>query len=598
LVAVFVAAGGGLVLVGPAAAQLPDGFEQIRAYDVELVLESDGDLRVKETIDYDFGNQRKRGIFRDIPVRFHFDGTYDRVYPLRDIAVTASGAPDDTDVSNIGGGRKHIRIGKEDVYVTGRHRYVISYVVEGSINRFSDHDELFWNAIGTEWATPIGRATVHVRAPARVSRIACYAGEDGSVLPCGGARSEGSSATFTNAALGPYQGLTVVVAVPPGTVSKAGPILKERWSVDRAFERTPATLAGSAGLLLLGLLGVWRLLWTRGRDRRWVGEVPGLEPPPGVEGHDAPRALFSDAAGPVAYTPPDDMTPALMGVLIDEVAQPLDVTASIVDLAVRRHLMIEELPREGLFRRRDWTMTRLDDPGDPLLPWEAALLTALFKSGTPVRLSALKNTFHTDLATLKQALYADVVARGWFRRSPEAVRTTWQGVGILAVLLGGGVTALLAWRTHLGLIGLPLVLCGVVLLALGKHMPARTAKGSAALAQALGFRRYLSTAEAGQLRFEEQEGIFARYLPYAIVLGEVDRWANAFGDLGERAQQELYWYSGPSGWNHSHFSDSMSAFSSSTAGTLSSTPGSSGGSGFSGGGSSGGGGGGGGGGSW
>ena len=112
-----------------------------------------------------------------------------------------------------------------------------------------------------------------------------------------------------------------------------------------------------------------------------------------------------------------------------------------------------------------------------------------------------------------------------------------------------------------------------------------------------GIREYLHTAEKHQLQFEEGAGIFARYLPYAVVLGETKRWAKAFEGLGAQAGDQVYWYGGPNGFDATHVSDSISAFSTATSGTVASTPSSSGSSGFSGG-SSGGGGGGGGGGSW
>jgi uncharacterized membrane protein len=134
-------------------------------------------------------------------------------------------------------------------------------------------------------------------------------------------------------------------------------------------------------------------------------------------------------------------------------------------------------------------------------------------------------------------------------------------------------------------------------------MPARTAKGSAMLARVLGFRTYLHTAEAEQLRFEERTDVFSRYLPYAIVFGDAERWAKAFAALaaaqvagGTAVAPVLPWYSGPAGWDLGHLGDSMGSFASTTAGAIATTA-SSGGSGFSGG-SSGGGFGGGGGGSW
>ena len=81
-----------------------------------------------------------------------------------------------------------------------------------------------------------------------------------------------------------------------------------------------------------------------------------------------------------------------------------------------------------------------------------------------------------------------------------------------------------------------LVLAGLVVRLLGRRMASRTADGSAVLAQSLGFaKQYLVTAEANQIRFEEAQAVFSRYLPYAIVFGVADRWARVFNEVAEAA---------------------------------------------------------------
>ena len=140
-------------------------------------------------------------------------------------------------------------------------------------------------------------------------------------------------------------------------------------------------------------------------------------------------------------------------------------------------------------------------------------------------------------------------------------------------------------------------------------MAARTADGSAVLAQSMGFRRYMETAEANQIKWEEAEDIFSRFLPYAIVFGIADKWAKTFEEVAQAAAAAGHvvvlpnWYVGTGSFGN--LASSMDSFSTVAAGTLVSTPGSSGGSGFSsggggfgGGGFSGGGGGGASGGSW
>jgi uncharacterized membrane protein len=187
------------------------------------------------------------------------------------------------------------------------------------------------------------------------------------------------------------------------------------------------------------------------------------------------------------------------------------------------------------------------------------------------------------------------------------VRTTWQVLGVVATAAGAGLTWLLVGplNTAFGLLGVAVALSGVVLLVLAPRMPARTARGTALLAQAKGFRTYLETAEANQIRFEEGQDVFSRYLPFAIVFGVADRWAKVFAQLAASgaAVATPTWYVGhgwgPGYFDYSGFGRSMDAFSTTTSGAIAAaTPSSSGGSGFGGGGFSGGGGGGGGGGSW
>lgn len=597
-----VAAGGLLFVAAPSSAAAPG--ESISAYDVVMTVRTDGTLHVREQIAYDFGGNEKHGIFRDIPTAVYYDDRFDRVYELDNVEVTSpSGAPDDVKVED--GDQTRIRIGDPDETVTGEHTYVIDYDIAGALNSFTDHEELYWNAIGADWDLPISAATATVNMPANITKVACFSGPAGSTLPCTSGVHDGRRGTFRQSALDRHSAFTVVVGVPAGTVP-AKPILKERFSLRRAFSVNAGTVGGLAGLLLLIGGGIGWLLWSRGRDRRYVGQVMGLTPAAGQADISEHRPLFANPDGAVEFAPPDGVRPGQVGTLIDEEAHVLDVTATIVDLAVRKYLFIEELPRKTWFHKRDWQLIKLGAPIDALLPYESELYQALFRTGDRVLMSDLKDTFAENMNHVQNQLYTDVVKRGWFSRRPDQVRLGWVLRGVGVIVAGVGLTFVLAKFTHVALIGLGVVVGGIVMIVSARFMPARTAKGSAALARVLGFRQYIKTAEVEQLRFEERESIFSRYLPYAIVFGETDRWAKAFASLadgrppGSETSSGLYWYSGPNSWNLGYLGASMTSFTDSAAGALTSTPSSSssGSSGFGGGGFSGGGGGGGGGGSW
>ena len=571
--------------------------ERITDYDVVIEIGDDGGLTIVESIAYDFGASLRHGIVRDIPTRLTYDDTYDRIYPLEVIGVRAS---QDTPAGHVvefaEGGITRIRIGDADIEIAGRHSYELTYRVEAALNGFPDHDELYWNAIGTEWAAPIERATIKVRAPAGITQVACFQGYEGATLPCDRATAKGSEARFAQSGLGSSSGVTIVVGLPKGAVAEPAPVLEERWTLGRAFEATPATLGATGVLAMAALGGVAALVWRRGRDRRFRGsQVDHVMGNPTGE-HQAVPLGEADASAPVEFAPPDDMRPGQMGTLVDEQANVLDVSATLVDLAVRGYLVIQEIEKEGWFGKPDWRLIRLEKPDEDLLTYERTLLTSLFRDGSEVTISELKNTFATRLEGVQEALYADAVERGWFSERPDKVRSKWQGRGVLALIAAAAATFALARSTSWGLLGVPLILGAVLLLVTASRMPARTAKGTALLRRVRGFRTVIETAETHMSRWAEKELVFTRFLPFAVVFGCTDRWAKAFAALGVRP--DTSWYISPNPFVFAHFASSMDGFAVTTGGTIASTPSGSGSSGFSGGGFSGGGGGGGGGGSW
>jgi uncharacterized protein (TIGR04222 family) len=594
LVAIALAIAALLLLAAPAQAQVG---QRIADYDVDITIGDDGTLTIVETIDYDFGPFRRHGILRDIPIRLRYDDTYDRVYPLDVVQVRASeGTPADYAVESVSGGITRIRVGDADIEITGRHTYELTYTVEDALNGFRDHDELYWNAIGTEWSAPIERATVTVRAPAELSEVACFQGYQGSTLPCDKAVARGAEARFAQSGLGPFSGVTVVVGLPKGAVPEPVPVLEERWSLGRAYEATPATLGGTALVGLAAVGGVMALVWRRGRDRRYRGsQVDQVMGNPTGE-HQAVPIGEADASAPVEFAPPDDLRPGQMGTLIDEQANVLDVSATLVDLAVRGYLLIQEIPKDGWFGKPDWRLIRLERTDEDLLTYERRLLNGLFRDGTEVTISELKNVFAARLHGVQESLYADAVQRGWFSERPDKVRNRWYALGVLALIVAGGLAFVLAAFTRWGLLGLPLIAGAVLLLFAAKRMPARTAKGTAMVRRVRGFRTVIETAETHMSRWAEKERVFTRFLPFAIVFGCTDRWAKAFESLG--VQPDTSWYISSHPFVFAQFAHSMEGFAVTTGGTIASTPSGSGSSGFSGGGFSGGGGGGGGGGSW
>ena len=585
-----------LVVAVATPAHAQDRGERITRYEFAARITDNGELRVTETIEYDFGASPHHGIFRDIPTRLSYDETHDRVYPLDDVQVSSPDAP--AQVSREGGpdGSTRLRIGDPDQTISGVHNYTITYTLEGALNPFADHIELYWNAIGSQWPVPIDNATATVTAPVPVEKVTCFAGPQQSFSPCGSSSVDGRVARFTQPHLDAYQALTFVVAVPPGSVTATGPILEERWSARRAFSTSSGVLATTFALLagVLGALGA--LVWRVGRDRRAVGgAIDAAFAHADAVAERVP--VFGHDETPVEFEPPEKLRPGQLGTLIDERANPLDVTATIVDLAVRGYLRIEEIEKSHWFSKGDWRLVKLK-AAEGLLTYERMLFDAIFASGDDVELSDLKNKFATHLHEVQRALYDDSIERGWFNGRPDRVRALWLFAGVVVVAVGAGLTVLAAATSRLGLVPLPIILAGLLLMILSGRMPHRTPRGTGVLIRTLGFKRFIDESERDRAQFAEKQHLFTEYLPYAVVFGATEQWAKAFAGLDGQLPDQSSWYVSSRPFTYLAFSHSMDGFATTSAGTIASTPSGSGTSGFGGGGFSGGGGGGGGGGSW
>jgi uncharacterized membrane protein len=586
----------------------------IKSFDVAYTILEDGSVDVIEDIQVDFGGQQKHGIFRDITVEAAYKNSdcatceagadYNREYKISVAGVDNGDNRVWSYETSREGSHLRIKIGDADKTISGPQRYRIRYRLVGALNAHPDVDEFYWNVNGDQWPVPTEKMTVAVGAPS-IAKITCFEGS-ASTQQCKSEMQGNNRATFaTTRRLRSGEELTIVVGLPNGSVTVPPPILEKQKSVEEqvrdfvGLKPLPMFTALIVGVLGIGMVS--RYWWLNGRDR-WLGDVQYLS---GAM-HEKRRPLGARDTIVVEYTPPEvedkrPLKPAEIGTLIDEKADTLDVSATIVDLAVKGYLRITEIPKEGIFGKKDWRLERLKPADHDLLGYEVTLLNALFETGESVEMSDLKNKFYTDLKKVKDGLYAQVVTGDqFFAGNPDTTRTVHYIAAAVVMAAGVGAIVVLGNLGIGAIIGVPVVIAGLLLLAFAGAMPRRTGRGREYYRRSLGFRKYMTIAETERQRFNEEANIFEKYLPYAIVYDCVDKWAKAFEGLEGQpgAASTSGWYIGTGPFLATSFARDVNSFSDGMSTAIASTPGSSGGSGFSGGGFSGGGGGGGGGGSW
>jgi hypothetical protein len=564
---------------------------QINRFHSAISVQPDGKVKVVERLDVDFGLASKHGIYRDIPYEYTKDGQ--TTYTSIDVwGVMRDGHKEPYDTSQKSGYLR-IKIGDEDKTIDQTHSYEITYFVSGVLRSFEHYDELYWNVTGNQWDVRIEQASAIVTLPRKqIIQTSCYEGKSGSD-ECMTAKVGPLEARFSGTRpLQPGEEMTVAVGftkdiVPILTVAKPQTFGDK---VAGAWQR-PVTWLALAGAVLLGLFLPVLLWWKRGRDYWW--QNPGIldgSQPVSLKPWKAKRSVV------VEFEPPEGLRPGQLGLLLDERADTLDVTSTIVDLASRGYLTIAEKPKKWLFGSTDYELHRTDKPDNDLLGYESMLLQRLFE-GQPIELlSSLKYDFYDDLKKVKQKLYDSLTDKKYFVGDPEKVRQKYLVIG--ALVIAGGMATLVGanvWQlVWLGIAGLTPLIGGAVLMIVAWGMPQRTALGHDVYHRALGYKQFINTAEKYRQQFFEKENLFNEVLPYAMVLGMTEKFAKAMEQIGYQPSQPS-WYTGAHAFNMVAFSHSMSSMSQSMNSAMAATPS---GSGSGGGGFSGGGFGGGGGGSW
>lgn len=560
----------------------------IHNFNSNISIQSNGVVRITETINADFGASEKHGIFRELP--YTYNGDREKVYTkLENINVTRNGSNEKfEEITN--GTNLRIKIGDADKTISGLQTYSITYDVMGVLRNYGSYDELYWNSTGNDWEVPIENTTTTIRIPFEgLMQIMCFEGNRGSRNECANKSSNSESAQFESGTLQPGQGQTVVIGYTPGII----PILiitppKTTW--ERIMN--PYSLLAFVIVFVLGNFFVVRKWWTVGRDRffrvRYIFDKDAKEDT---------KPLFHKDTIVVEYTAPNKLRPAELGVIQDEKADTKDITATIIDLASRGYLHIEEIPKKWLFGAKDYKLIRKNENTSDLLKYEELLFTKLFSHGLngEVKISELKQKFYTDLAKIKTQLYEDVVTKKFFPTNPEKVRTKYFGIAFFIIIGSISLSVLsISKIPELFDIFVASSSAGFLLLLTSKFMSRRTAQGQEIYRRIQGYELFISQVEKHKQKFLEDKNIITEILPYTIIFGLTEKFVESLKEIGIKPPTPT-WYNSTHPFVYSDFSKSMNTFSSSMSSSISSSPRSSG---FSGGGSSGGGFGGGGGGSW
>lgn len=558
-----------LVLSGVAAAK----SWRVADFQDNIVVAEDGTAVVTERISLAFVGEW-HGIHRTIPIEYPGpNGTnYELFLDVK--SVTDGSGANLKYESSVSSGSRDLKIFIRNAVDTTRV-VEITYKVRDGTRFFKDYDEFYWNVTGNDWSVPIDHASATVRFPDGANgslRAQAFTGVYGSTQKDATAKVEGAETQFETINPLPMRGgLTIDVYIPQGILHEPGPLTKFFWFI-----------AGNPIVFfpVVVFAGMFALWWYKGRD-----------PDPGM------------SVAPM-YEPPTGISPAEAGTLLDDTIHPRDITSTMVDLAVRGYIKIEETAEKVLlFTHKDYIF-HLQKPreqwGADLVPHERVMLENIFAGATDVRLSSLKNRFYTAVPAIREDIMSALKTKGIYLLDPESANGYSIGA-LFVILIPFAIFQYMGWANFFNsavLLVVCLAISALIWWLFARVMTAKTVKGARTRIAVLGFQEFMNRVDAERLKLMPPT-TFEKYLAFAMALGVEHHWAQAFAGIVKDPPQ---WYVGPGGYGggfnpiffsssmHSMASDMHQVFVSAPRASSSGSGGGGGGGGFSGGGFGGGGG--------
>lgn len=489
----------------------------IKENQIDLQIMPDGGLVVTERITAVF-DVYKHGIIRVLPVRYNV-GMHQYALRFRLLGVTDEHGNNYEKQLKNQGNAKRLRIGNPNRFLKGTHVYVIRYRVDRAVLWEDDRAILRWNAVGHQWDIRQNEVSVTVHLPVPMTNEQIHydgwTGNSGATTQNYQAkRNSDGSILYEVDSLNPHAGMTISVSMPAQSINRPGVWKRiSWWAFDNfVYFIFPGTL--------LGCLWVWH---RRGRDLPGRGSIA------------------------VHYEPPADFTPTEVGTLLDERVDLRDISATLISFAMRGMMSIESQPGRHSYSDNEIIFRKIQRPDD-LKRHEAILFDTIFGSVDKALLSGLKEYFYAILPQVRGSVYSELTNGEYFDGNPDRLRSRFLGRGIAWVFFAFVAASLVQYLMLGQVFALPILISGSLSLAVviftSRIIPRKTSKGRRAWEHIRGLEEYIRRADARQIASAEKVDIFERLLPYAMIFGLSEKWADAFEGI---YSEPPTWYQGKNG---------------------------------------------------
>lgn len=497
----------GMILFGAGSAAAQDKSYSADRFDVDVVVQEDSSLLVTETVVFSFVGEPFTFVFRELPTEFT-DGV-----TILSASLDGRSLPQGTEAGQveIEDGRDILITWHMEPTVNSSRTFVLEYEMLGVVRQAEAGDLLRFQPLPDEFEYNIDSSTVTITYPNTAVL------QTSPAITVGEAQvsSSGNQATFTQQNIESDETLVVEMLFEAGSLITTAPQWQSRQAEQNAL--APLWIGLSAFILAVGIVAtIW--IWQRHQPKVYKGSA-------------------------VVYEPPNDLPPAIAGVLNGVGASPTwpNALATLFDLADRGILSIEESDEKKWYRSQDFTIMLKQQPGS-LRPHEQGLLDLLFdtKEGRKksVKLSKLGSAISSkQWKKYTEPLEAELKAAGYIDAARKTRRQWIIGGSFLLFALGmmalAAVPAVLEelygfWPI---LISFSILMVFVIVVTTGTKLTILTDEAKLMADEWQTFYTYLKDVTKKKAAVG-QTSMFTRFLPYAASYGLLHQWANFFHKEG------------------------------------------------------------------
>ncbi|MCR5034083.1 MAG: DUF2207 domain-containing protein [Clostridia bacterium] len=521
-------------------------------FNVDVQVNENNTYEYKEVVGTVF-NTEGHGIYRNIPTTF--DGIQEKVN-----GGWCSTDPVETYEEN---GYYILQMGSGDSYIYGKHEFRYGYTMIFRDDRDESGDYMYIDVLPTDWQTAIGSADITIHMPKEIKEewTTVYIGKYGVDYDdtMDSWELEDSKTIHIKAEdLEQGVGITVLTKLPEG------------YWVGAENGQAGKNAATTIPVILAALFGA---LWTRFGKRQHIVET-------------------------IEFRPPEGVTPAEIGLLIDGVLDKKDMVSMFVYFAQKGYMKIEET------EKKKFTFTKLKDIDDNEKEFAKQLFNGLFEEGEVVKSDDMSEDFAYSYRAACDTLedeYGDVVPLSTkfmqklggaalyifaltipvlgvsYMLRPDGFIFIAFLTAFLAVFFMGRVkksykkrmsgkvtgskgyriafwiltvAALLATAVGVGgafesdLIGILYFVGFGACMFFNVYVGRISDTAAENMGKILGLREFIKTAEVDRIEalVEEDPEYFFSILPYAYVMGLTNKWIKKFENINVEAPDWYYSY--------------------------------------------------------